>query len=200
MKAMRRIYILLGCIFLSGACNNFDEEINRNPNAPSEASGPQLLASAMLSLPSLSSTPQGEFMAQYLAETQYVTASLYPQSSTSFYGLYQGPLVNIETVLRTSKANNELIVAKILKSYYFWHITDRWGDVPFTEALNGEVNLTPAYDTQQTIYYSVFELLKEAVETPVIGQLSSDIMYEGEMDQWKKLANTIRLLMALRLS
>ena len=197
---MKKLYILLGCIFLAGACNDFDEDINRNPNAPSEASGPQLLASAMLSLPTLSSSPQGEFMAQYLAETQYVTASLYPQSSTSFYGLYQGPLINIETVLRTSKTNNELIVANILKSYYFWHITDRWGDVPFTEALNGVENLTPAYDSQQEIYNAIFGMLDEAVATPVIGQLSSDIMYAGNMERWKKLANTIRLLMALRLS
>ncbi len=200
MKAMKKLYILLGCVFLVGACNNFDEDINKNPNAPSEASGPQLLANAMLSLPTLSSSPQGEFMAQYLAETQYVTASLYPQSSTSFYGLYQGPLINIETVLKTSNVNNELIIAKILKSYYFWHITDRWGDVPFVEALNGVENLTPAYDSQQAIYNSIFGLLDEAVATPVVGQMSSDIMYGGNMDQWKKLANTIRLLMALRLS
>ncbi len=200
MKAMRKLHLILACVFLVGACNNFDEEINRNPNAPSEASGPQLLASAMLSLPTLSSTPQAQFMAQYLAETQYVTASLYPQSSTSFYGLYQGPLINIETVLRNSKANNELIIAKVLKSYYFWHITDRWGDVPFTEALNGSENFTPAYDTQQSIYNALFDLLEEAVETPVVGQTSSDIIYAGNMDRWKKLANSIRLLMALRLS
>src|SRR5690606_34534618 len=105
------------------------------------------------------------------------TASLYPQSSTSFYGLYQGPLINIETVLKTSNVNNELIIAKILKSYYFWHITDRWGDVPFVEALNGVENLTPAYDSQQAIYNSIFGLLDEAVATPVVGQMSSDIMY-----------------------
>src|SRR5690606_35323145 len=115
---------------------------------PSDASGAQLLASAMVSLPGLSSAPQGEFLAQYLAETQYVTASLYPQSSTSFYGWYQGPLMDIQTVLNTSTSANELIVAKVLKAYYFWNVTDRWGDVPYTEALRGAEDFTPAYDTQ----------------------------------------------------
>ena len=197
---MKKSFILIASILLIGACNNFDDDINTNPNEPSQASGPQLLASAMLSLPTLSSSPQGEFMAQYLAETQYVQASLYPQSSTSFYTLYQDPLINIETVLKTSKANNELIVAKILKAYFIWHITDRWGDIPYSEALKGNVNFTPAYDTQESIYNALFQLLDEANSTPVIGTLSSDIVYGGNMGRWKKLANTIRLLMALRLS
>jgi hypothetical protein len=197
---MKKSIILLTGILLIGACNEFDEDINKNPNQPSQASGSQLLASAMLSLPGLSSSPQGEFMAQYLAETQYVTASLYPQTSTSFYGLYQGPLANIETVLNTSKANNELIVAKVLKAYYFWHITDRWGDVPYSGALKGSADFTPEYDTQESIYNSLFLLLDEVNSTPVVGTLANDIMYAGNMARWKKLGNTIRLLMALRLS
>ncbi len=197
---MKRIYFLFTLVLFAGSCNEFDEDINKNPNQPSEASGPQLLASAMLSLPDLSESPQGEFLAQYLAETQYVTTSLYPQSSTSFYGWYQSPLINIETVLNNSKANHELMVAKILKAYFFWNITDRWGDVPFTEALQGATNLTPVYDTQEAIYDALFAMLKEAGEMEVTGQLASDIVYEGDMDRWRTLANTIRLLMALRLS
>jgi hypothetical protein len=197
---MKKSYILLACILLVGACNNFDEEINTNPNKPSVADGSQLLASAMLSLPTLSSTTQAQFNAQYLAETQYVTASLYPKASNSFYTLYQGPLINIQTVLNSSKVNNELIAAKILKAYYFWHITDRWGDVPYTNALKGIDDLTPSYDTQESIYNALFTLLQEANDTQVIGTLSNDIIFNGNMDRWKKLGNSIRLLMALRLS
>ncbi len=198
---MKKIYfLLLTAALFAGSCNEFDEEINKNPNQPSVASGPQLLASAMLSLPDLSESPQGEFLAQYLAETQYVTTSLYPQASTSFYGWYQGPLINIETVLQNSNASPEIMVAKILKAYYFWNITDRWGDVPFNDALKGASNLTPAYDTQEEIYDDLFAMLKEASEMEVTGQLSSDIIYGGNMDRWRKLANSIRLLMALRLS
>lgn len=197
---MKKIYSILFCIVLLGSCNNFDDDININPNRPSEASAPQLLANAMLSLPSLSSTPTGEFMAQYLAETQYVNASLYPQTSTSFYWLYQGPLMNIETVLNTSTVNNHLVVAKVLKAYFFWHVTDRWGDVPYTESLKGDLTFTPAYDTQESIYNALFTLLKEANDTPVVGTMTNDIIYNGDLAKWKKLGNTIRMLMALRLS
>lgn len=199
---MKKIYSysILATIFLLASCNNFEDDININPNQPSVASGPQLLANAMLSLPSVSSTPQAQFQAQYLAETQYVTASLYPQTSTSFYSLYQGPLMNIETVLRTSLVPSEIMIAKTLKSFYFWHITDRWGDVPYSEALNGSEDLTPAYDTQESIYNAIFQMLDEVNSMVVPTPMANDIIYAGNTARWKKLANTIRMLMALRLS
>ncbi|MCF8714601.1 SusD/RagB family nutrient-binding outer membrane lipoprotein [Joostella atrarenae] len=205
---MKSIYIntLLIALFL-GSCSNFDEDINTNPNVPSQASGMQLIAQAELYLPGLSSSPQGEFMSQYLSETQYVGTSLYPQQSTSFYGWYQGPLADLEAVLTSDNLSategpidNQLAVAKILKAYFYWNITDRWGDVPYSEALQGQENFTPVYDSQQSIYTDLFAELKEASNMIVSGDLSNDIIYDGDVNKWKKLSNTIRMLMALRLS
>ncbi|MEJ7780805.1 MAG: SusD/RagB family nutrient-binding outer membrane lipoprotein [Daejeonella sp.] len=205
---MKKTYItLLICSLGFAGCNKFDDEINTDPNRPSQASGTQLIANAELSLSGLSSVPAAQFMAQYLSETQYPVGSLYPDGGTSFYGLYQGPLMNLETVLKstTLSANEGLVVnqqavAKILKAYYMWHITDRWGDVPYTEALKGVDDFKPAYDTQQSIYNSLFALLDEANAGIATGTISNDIVYGGDMTKWKKLGNTIRLLMALRLS
>lgn len=205
---MRHTYIIaLFFSLIMGSCSNFDDEININPNLPSEASGTQLIANASLYLPGLASSPKGEFMAQYLAETQYVGASLYPEESTSFYGLYQGPLANLQAVINSEELSanqgpvqNQVAVAKILRTYFYWNITDRWGDVPYSEALKGSENFTPKYDTQEFIYNDLFQELKEADAMIVSGNISDDIIYSGNMDKWKKLGNTIRLLMALRLS
>ena len=68
---MKRIYLLLTAGICLAGCNKFDDDINVNPNLPSQASGTQLIANAALFVPGLSSSPQGEFHAQYLAETQY---------------------------------------------------------------------------------------------------------------------------------
>ena len=205
---MKKFIMMLCCGALSMSCSNFDEDININPNIPSEASGTQLIANAQLSLPGLSSSPQGEFLAQYLAETQYVGVSLYPQESTNFYGWYEGPLANLEAVLDSEEdlsgaegpVANQIAVAKILKAYIYWNITDRWGDVPYSEALKGADEFTPVYDTQKSIYESLFQLLKEADESIVSGSITNDIIYGGNMSKWRKLGNTVRLLMALRLS
>jgi hypothetical protein len=203
---MKRIYLFLAAGICLSGCNKFDDDINVNPNLPSQASGTQLIANAALFLPGLSSSPQGEFHAQYLAETQYPGQSLYPDGGTNFYGLYQGPLINLEKALSANLTPtdgpiaNQRAVAKILKAYFFWHITDRWGDVPFTEALKGSENFTPAYDRQELIYDSIFRYLSEANAMIVPGNITNDIMYGGDINKWKRLGNSIWLLAALRLS
>lgn len=201
---MKKLILSITVIaFLVSSCEiaSFDDDINDNPNLPSNAAPSQLIANAMLSLPGLSSSPQGEYNAQYLSETIYVDGSLYPQSTTSFYWLYQGPLKNLQTAIENSNKANEIAVAKILKAYYFWHITDRWGDAPYDEALQGVDDFTPAYNTQQEIYENLFASLKEAAnELEVSGTLQDDIIYNGDMEKWRKFSNSVRLLMALRLS
>lgn len=199
------IIILLAC-FLAMGCDKFGD-LNVNPNLPSQASGTQLIANAALSLPGLSSSPAGEFAAQYLSETQYPGASLYPEGGTSFYGLYQGPLMNLETVIKSTTLSategpvvNQVAVAKILKAYFVWHATDRWGDLPLSEAFQGSGDFTPKYDTQADIYNALFTMLDEANAAIVAGNISNDIIYNGDVQKWKRLGSTIHLLMALRLS
>lgn len=204
---MKKLYIIFVACFALSSCEDF-EELNVNPNLPSQASGTQLIANATLSLPGLSTSPTANFLAQYIAESQYVNASLYPDGGTSFYGLYAGPLMNLQTVLDNADnlngnqgpVANQLAVAKILKAYFMWNITDRWGDVPYAEALQGATNFTPAYDSQESIYNSLFELLDEADKQFVSGNITNDPIYGGNVTRWKKLGNTIRLLMALRIS
>lgn len=200
---MKKVLLLFLPLFLFVSCDllEFDDDINNNPNSPSEASGPQLLANAMRYTYDTSSNTSGQFLAQYMAETQYVVASLYPQEGTSFYGWYQNPLINVETVINTASADNQLAVAKILKAYFFWHITDRWGDVPYSEALQGADDFTPAYDTQESIYSNLFDLLDEGVnQINESTSLEGDIMFDGDMAKWRKFGNSLKLLIALRLS
>jgi hypothetical protein len=114
--------------------------------------------------------------------------------------------MNLETVLTsTLDANegpvvNQVAIAKILKAFFYWHMTDRWGDIPYSAATKGKDNFTPKYDKQQDIYNSLFTLLDEAHAAIVTGNIKNDIVFGGDVTKWKKLANTIHLLMALRLS
>lgn len=204
---MKNIFLLFTIVLLAGGCTKFNDNINLDPNLPSTASNTQLIANAQLYLPNVSSAPQAVYNAQFLSETQYPNLSLYNQVAHSFYSFYTSPLMNLETVLRSTTlngnegpVNNQLAVAKILKAFYFWHMTDRWGDIPYSEALKGKGDFTPKYDTQKDIYDSLFNLLDQANNMIVTGNINNDIVYAGDMTKWKKLANTIRMLMALRLS
>lgn len=189
------------------SCKKFDASVNTDPNSPTKASGTQLIANAELFLPGISSSPYGVHYPQYLSNTSFSDNSRYVTVNFNFYGLYTGPLLNLENVINNANLDaiegpiaNQIAVAKVLKAYFFWHMTDRWGDIPYTEALKGSDNFTPKYDKQQAIYNSLFALLDEANAGFVAGNIKNDIVYGGDVTKWKKLGNTIHALMALRLT
>ena len=209
---MKKIFIhnclLLSVILLLSNCKKFSQSITTDPNNPTKASGTQLIANAELTLPTLSSSPYGVHYPQYLSNTSFTDNSRYTTVNFNFYSFYTGPLNDLENVLQTQlDANqgpiaNQIAVAKILKAYFFWHMTDRWGGLPYAEALKGNANFTPKYDSQQAIYTAAFKLLDEANAGIVTtnGTIKNDIVYNGDITKWKKLGNTIHMLMALRLS
>lgn len=206
MKKNKLIYIIFIAVIVFSGCKKFDGNMNIDPNKPSKASGTQLIANAELFLPDISSSPFGVHYPEYLSNTSFPDNSRYTTINFNFYSWYTGPLMNLETVLNsTLDANegpvvNQIAVAKILKAYFFWFLTDRWGDIPYSQALKSKDNFTPKYDKQQDIYNALFTLLDEANAAIVTGNIKNDIMYGGDMTKWKKFGNTIHLLMALRLS
>jgi hypothetical protein len=202
---MKKIFIV--AIAILAGCNNFDEDINKNPNQPSKAANTQLLAYAMRWTPETAASASAPLYVQHISEAEYITLSRYETVFYNFYSWYSGPLMNIEAVLTSTEFDitegpipNQLAVAKILKAYFFSYLTNRWGDLPYSQALKGNKNFTPAYDSQEDIYLSLFKLLDEANAEIVTGNIPNDIIYSGNMTRWKKLGNTVRMLMALRLS
>ena len=105
------------------------------------------------------------------------------------------------SVLTSGSNANQIAIAKILKAFIFQHLTDRWGPIPFSEALQGRVNFKPIYDAQEKVYQGLFSELKEAVDLMEGGiSVKGDILFGGDMESWKQFANSIRLIAALRLS
>ncbi|TMI62704.1 MAG: SusD/RagB family nutrient-binding outer membrane lipoprotein [Bacteroidetes bacterium] len=208
MKKINQIaYILVATLVIAVSCKKFDGSLNVDPNKPTKASGTQLIANAERSLPDISSSPFGVHYPQHLSNTSFTENSRYATVNFNFNGWYTGPLMDLETVINSSSLDanegpvvNQIAVAKILKAYILWFLTDRWGDLPYSEALKGKDDFTPKYDKQQDIYNNLFTLLDQANAAFITGNLKNDIMYNGDVTKWKKFGNTIHLLMALRLS
>lgn len=94
----------------------------------------------------------------------------------------------------------------IIKSLYYQTYTDTFGMVPFSEA-GVEGILTPKFDEQKDIYQAVIADLDEAMN--LIGSATqtgdnvndvaeNDIYCGGDLQKWKKLANTLKLRIAMR--
>lgn len=175
---------------------------NENPNAVTKPVTSALLTSAQSSLPGLVNGLRTVTYSQYVSETQYTDVSLYSLPLLESSGTYTGPLMDLQVIINTNSNANEVAIAKILKSYFIWTVTDRWGDVPYSEALSGQNNLTPKYDTQEDIYKAIFKDLRDAVAALDVNGavVKGDVIYNGNINQWKKAANTIRMMAALRLT
>jgi len=140
------------------------------------------------------------YYAQYFSETQYPDASLYSLQQTSFTPYYSTLLNDLQVIINSKENNNMTQVSKIMQQYVYWTITDRWGDVPYTEALQGLANLHPKYDKQEDIYKGMFATLKTAITSFDGSVVTGDAIYGGDVTSWKQLANSLRMLMALQLS
>ncbi|WP_276498785.1 SusD/RagB family nutrient-binding outer membrane lipoprotein [Pontibacter litorisediminis] len=182
-----------GCELMS----DFDDT-NQNPAATTEPILSALLTNVGAQLGGYASETRPSLYAQYFSETQYPEASLYSTPQLSFTGHYSGPLMDLQDIINRSESNNMTQVARILQQYIFWTVTDRWGDVPYSEALQG--NPTPKYDSQEEIYKGMIATLEEAVNAMDNSPITGDVIYGGDVAAWKKAANSMRMMMALRLS
>ncbi|MCX6226871.1 MAG: SusD/RagB family nutrient-binding outer membrane lipoprotein, partial [Bacteroidia bacterium] len=99
-------------------------------------------------------------------------------------------------------------ISKVMIAYTLAMITDVWGDVPFTEALQGEKGiLTPKYDSQEQLYQNIDKLLAEAIvhlgETTPSGVPApgkSDLIFGGDASKWIAVAKSLQVRYALHLS
>ncbi|QHL88931.1 SusD/RagB family nutrient-binding outer membrane lipoprotein [Nibribacter ruber] len=151
--------------------------------------------------------------AQYLSEGPYPESQNYSDRNLSWTEWYRGPLANLQAIIDNNNAgnaaadpangskNNQIAVARILKAYYFWYLTDTYGDIPYFEALKGVEVAKPKYDAQQAIYNDLFKEMTEAqAQIEMAGfPVQGDILLNGDMAAWKRFANTARMFMALRL-
>ncbi|GAB3931315.1 SusD/RagB family nutrient-binding outer membrane lipoprotein [Larkinella terrae] len=219
MKLHKSI-LFAGLMLSTFACKDF-EEMNVNPNSPLLPNTSSLFTGAIRTVGTMNSQvgPAGfnitpALYVQQFSDVTYIEDSRYKTINFSYNGLYAGPLVNLQAIIdqntnAATKAsvttygsnNNQLAIARILKAYIFQWMTDRWGDIPYTQALKGDQNFSPAFDKQQDIYTALFKEYKEAAAQFDAGTaVKGDILLGGSAARWKKFAATQRMLAALQLS
>ncbi len=124
---------------------------------------------------------------------------------TSFYPNAVKNLV--DGIYRTSEdasKNNINAALRIYRVYMMSLITDVYGDCPYSEAGLGflDEKYNPRYDTQEEIYSDFFVELKAAASqlSSAGDRLTGDIIFGGDINKWKKLANSLRMRYAMRIS
>lgn len=217
----KALYALLSAgILLSAACSKINDfgNINQNPGNTTQPVTSALLTNVLSGIGGYTwdaggvVTSEGLY-AQYFSETQYTDISRYAKNSPDWTTYYAGALYDLQTIINYNSGtttavtaaingsnNNQIAIARILKAYIFLFLTDAYGDIPYKGALKGDNGIV-AYDTQQSIYTDIFKELSQSVAQFDNGvTVKGDILFSGNTTKWKKFANSIHALAALRLS
>src|SRR6478609_2187684 len=223
MKSHIKLFSLALSLVLLGSCQNYNELV-KNPNLPTSAL-PSLILTGVLEHMNNENAWSGKQGSQsaaqfYVSTYDYYGTNNYDQapflSSTNNFE-YAGALQNIEQMdIELKNANHAGLnpynaIGKFLRAYYYNLMSQKLGDLPMTEALQGPNNTAPKYDTQKAIYLQILTWLDEAnsdlaqlivTKAPsgdVYANLSGDIYLGNDLTKWQKVVNsfTLRILVSL---
>ena len=196
-------------------------DVNTDPNNPQDVSVDFILPGAQVSVAATfggSFHNLGGFWAQYY--TQSPTASQYKKIDA--YNLttdvfnrewteaYAGGLNDLEIIRTKSSADGDnayYLIATLTQSFALQMLADLYNDIPFTEAFKGVSDgiINPRFDNGADVYPILLARIDEAVARYQDGDMgkdpgSRDIIYGGDMDQWVRFSNTLKLKMYMRMS
>lgn len=203
-------------------------DINTTPNSPTVVTMPVLLTSTIINTGFMATNDLGR--ATSLLTQQYAGIGNQPAAYDVYvlrgsfdnqwnFELYGGTLINSQTLITLANSKSSPAyagIAKLLKAYNFAVVTDLWGDIPYSQALQGNDNLRPRYDHQEDIYkgntslgiQGLIALVQDGLadldktsaskpglaDDPVYGKATNNIA------QWKKMGNMLLMKLANTIS
>ena len=203
------IYISL----LSTACTDDFESINENPNEPESVSPQFLLSNIIFVAADRNTYEQGFRLSNYLthfaASVEFERIDRYEMGSNSGYWDTIFRLLSDIQSMKEAEGSNEAYAAvgDIMRCHLVSQLTDLWGDVPYTQALQAiEGQFTPQYDTQESIYTDpetgILAILKQSASTleTTTASIQGDLMFNNDLDKWIRFANSLRVRYLMRIS
>lgn len=205
-----KLFFSFSLILAATACTDDFEEMNTSPNDLTKVPYKSLITNAEISIANTYNAILSGVVSwsRYNVRDVYVHGDRYnvTGSETSF-SYYNGHLKNLDEAMKLAmqaEDHNSVAVTKILTAYAFQNITDWFGDIPYTEALKGDVDglIFPKYDTQESIYADLIVQLKaaNAMIDPDANIGSADVWFNGDMMMWKRFANSLLLRIYMRMS
>lgn len=217
MKKIQILTLFTAISFGLISCNDF-LDVNDNPNAATQVEPELILPTAIVRSASLtvSYNTYGASLVGYIANAGGFSGfgSLLNYNFTpgtfSQWGTAYDNILDLEYVLQETRGNNNLALfygtAKILTGFEFLRIVDQHGDIPYSEALKGRDNVAPKYDRAQDVYVGIINTIDEglaainAANLPKQLNSAADPLFQGNIAQWKRFANTVKLRVLIRIS
>jgi hypothetical protein len=212
---MKRIAKTLSLILLIAGTSVFSgcelEEANINPNdvtvVPANVILPFTQERTARLMAGTTQVMAGIFMQYYRGvenhplpvQTYRIDEALYTE--WNFQDYYNGPMVNLSHMIRIAEEDGNMPhyvgIGKTLLALCLGNVTSLWGDVPYTEALKGSEFPNPKYDSQESIYENIQQLLDEAIAdfqkpNPGMKPGTDDLIFGGNSNNWLRVAYSLK--------
>lgn len=229
MKKVIYSFIALLMISAGCKKSFFDINENPN-SPTEEAMQPNLLLSAVLNSTAKKMAINYDFAAHWMGywtrsgsygqsnplENYDITTSYQRNNWVNSSTLDANPVVSWYDILKDNNVMEKkaqesgdmfyVAAAKVVKSIGYMYLVDIYNNVPYTEAFDLEGHITPAYDKGEDIYKDLLLQLDEAakmfaaIDNAGVTASEADILFEGDLEMWRKLVNTQRLKLLIRQS
>lgn len=219
---MKKIIISLLILVVISSCDDY-LDVNTDPNNPTEVT-PELILPVGLNYTArwiqtdrsvshlgnmiMYNWSESAGFSWYNDEFQYLANS--PTFYDNIFNLAYTDAMKQYEALRN--LGDEYVayqaIGTIMQCYTYQILVDFYGDIPFDEALLRGDNATPTYTDAEEVYDGLIQRLTDAISmlnsaqenVTSIVPAEDDIIYNGDLDEWKRLANTIKLRILTRAS
>ena len=220
---MKKFIIIASVALLVGGVSSCHDwlDINTSPNSATTANMTEALLLPALQYDILNNhvnttnawqlshhlTKSGEYSGGYA----FLTGQVMPQTMNDWWSTYYSINYNLKFVHDLAVENEDHAyqgITELLQVINNQRMVDIWGNIPYSEAVDPEKYRLPKYDKAEDIYVDLVHRIDSAIENlkMVAGNYNTsqlatvDIMCHGDLDQWVRLAYSIKLRVLMRLS
>ncbi len=215
-------YILLGAVVIgTSSCKKY-LDINTNPNSLTSATPALVLPQSIVGAAAISVSFNTSFADFSGARANaggfggFGSVVTYDFGTGDYAGLWTSTYDNVndfEYIINETKSIPSQAystgIARIMKSFAFERLVNQYNDLPYSDALKGALSLQPKYDKGPDVYKACIAELNKAIADITAAQASAstnklsasaDPLFKGNMDLWKKFANTVKLRMLIKMA
>ncbi|MCK5775736.1 MAG: SusD/RagB family nutrient-binding outer membrane lipoprotein [Bacteroidales bacterium] len=228
---MKKIYLaLIVLVGISVSCTKNFEDWQKDEKHPSEVPGEMLFTNAQKALADQVvetnvNVNNWKLFSQYWTEVTYTNEANYDIISRTvadgvFRVIYRDVLMDLkraktlidatpivtgtdeQIAARTIAKANKLLIIDLLEVYSYQRLVDIFGNVPYTQALDIDATLNPAYDDGFTIYKDLLSRLDNIIANFKDGSSygSADIYFAGDVAAWKTFAYSLKARLAITIA
>ena len=187
--------LFLSILLVSCSQDKFDE-IDTDPNNITSVGVDNVLPSAQVKyFCSMCGSTTATAISTYVEHSCNVHAeAMEVNRKTGLFSTAYGTLRDTKEIIEQGTAEESWIhvgIAQVIQAFALGMLTDCFGEVPWTEALLGSDNRNPVYDTQESIYDDLFDMLDNAIvnlSKSAADPGENDLLLGGDTDMWTKVA------------